>query len=493
MRKLLLLVLFLSSGLVMSTQAFGRDNIKSPNVAGQFYSSNPKELTAHIDHFFTQAKIQPYDKKVDIVIAPHAGYVYSGGVAAFGFKASSQTQYTTIVVLAPSHHFPYDGISIWGEGGFETPLGVAEVDQGFAKALIAGDDQFYFKPKFFEREHALEVEIPFLQKTFQNFKIVPVLVGQPTFETMDRFAETLHKVIGEREDVLIVVSTDLSHYHDDGFARKMDARTIEAVTKFQSKQLYKECRARTMEMCGCMPVVASLLYAKRKGLQGVDVLKYANSGDVSGDKERVVGYTSIVIYDKKKIDRATGEGDLSDIQKKTLLKIARDTIEQYVRSGKKPKVKESDQRLFEKEGAFVTIKKHGQLRGCIGNIIGSGALCHLVSDMAVSSATKDPRFEPLHKEELDEIEVEVSVLSKPRVVKNTDEIVMGKHGVIVSKGPFHGGVFLPKVATETGWNKEEFMAQLCSQKAGLPRDCWKDPKTKIEIFTAQEFSEKDFQ
>ena len=153
----------------------------------------------------------------------------------------------------------------------------------------------------------------------------------------------------------------------------------------------------------------------------------------------------------------------------------------------------SDKRLSWEEGAFVTIHKNGNLRGCIGNIIGRKPLYQTVLDMAISSSTQDPRFPPVTVDELDDIDVEVSVLSKPKVITNIDEIQLGVHGVIVSQGPSHSGVFLPQVADDTQWTKEEFLSHLCSQKANLPADAWKDPKTKIEIFTAEVFSESDVQ
>ena len=191
---------------------------------------------------------------------------------------------------------------------------------------------------------------------------------------------------------------------------------------------------------------------------------------------------------------SNGLNPLNDEQKKELLRVARTTIEEYIRHGKKHEVKEADPRLMERgEGAFVTLHKPDhRLRGCIGRIVAAESLCYLVRDMAIASATQDPRFRPVQADELDGLDVEVSVLSKPRLIKNTDEIQLGVHGVIISKSPYYHGVFLPQVATETGWSKEEFLSQLCSQKAGLSADCWKnDPQVKMEIFTADVFAEKE--
>ena len=463
-------------------------------LADNFMNLIPKQLSANIDTYFSKSSIEPSNKPVEILIAPHAGYTYSGGVAADGFKSISRHQYSTVVILGPSHYVNFDGISVWEEGGFQTPLGVVDVDHKFTKKLIDANEKFYFNSKAFDREHSLEVEIPFLQKTFSNFKIVPVIMGQSSFELLKEFAQTLNEIIGNRKDVLVVVSTDLSHYHDDTFAREMDHRTIEAVRSLEAEQVFNECQRRTMEMCGIVPVTAALLYAKLKGLTDVDILRYANSGDVSGDMERVVGYTSMVIYRNNDEGESNQESEMFTLkQKKQLIGIARDTIHEYVQTGKAENVQVNDERLSWKEGVFVTIHKEGNLRGCIGNIVGQKPLYQTVRDMAISSATKDPRFPPVTVNELDDIDIEVSVLSKPVVIKNVDEIQLGVHGVIVSQGPFHSGVFLPQVAEETQWSKEEFLSQLCSQKANLPADAWKDPKTKIEIFTAEVFSEKDVQ
>lgn len=484
---------------MFSQKANSDSVIKEPNVSGQFYDANSSRLSSQIDRFFNLADVNQVKQHVDILIAPHAGYVYSGAVAAHSFKAVSANKYNAIVILAPSHYFGFSGISVWTKGGFKTPLGIVEVDQEFAQGLTKNETEIYDKPEVFEKEHSLEVEIPFIQRTFPGVKIVPVIMGQPSFKLLEKFSEKLNSLIGQRGGVLIVVSTDLSHYHDDGTARRMDGQAIEAVKGLQAEKIFEQCATREMEMCGCIPVTAAVLLAKQKELDTVDVLRYANSGDVTADKSRVVGYTSIIMYKKSFEERAPAINNKNEKQnstlgleqKKRLLEIAVDTINEFVKSGKVPKLNEVDPRLQNEEGAFVTIHNHGRLRGCIGNIIGQGPLYKTIQKLAILSSSKDTRFDPVKESELKDLDIEVSVLTKPRIIKNVDEIILGIHGVIVSKGPSHSGVFLPQVATETGWSKEEFLSQLCSQKAGLPADCWKNPKTQIEIFTAEVFSEKD--
>ncbi|MDE2008594.1 MAG: AmmeMemoRadiSam system protein A [Candidatus Omnitrophica bacterium] len=219
---------------------------------------------------------------------------------------------------------------------------------------------------------------------------------------------------------------------------------------------------------------------------------HANSGDTSGDHSRVVGYGAVIFY-----DHLLGQADppddaaaaLSPAEKSELLKIARESVESYVRTGKAPQITTKDPRLNETQGAFVTLTEHGALRGCIGNIIGREPLSATVRDMAVAAASHDPRFSPVAAAELKDISIEISVLSAPRRVKDASQIQLGRHGVIVNRGG-HQGVFLPQVARETGWNKEEFLSELCAQKAGLPPDAWKDPKTALYVFTADVFAEK---
>ncbi|MBF0385742.1 MAG: AmmeMemoRadiSam system protein B [Candidatus Omnitrophica bacterium] len=470
--------------------------MKNPNVAGQFYDSNPSVLRSNIENFISQAAVKPYDVPVDVIIAPHAGYVFSGQVAAYSYKAASKTSYQTVVVIAASHYFGFNGISIWPESAFLTPLGKIEVDSELAKKIMDYDPAFRFEPKVFEKEHSLEVQLPFAQVTFKDFRIVPILIGQPDYSTIEKLAQALKNAIGDRKDVLIVASTDMSHYHEDNYARKIDTYTLDAVRDFNVKKIWEECGIKKMEMCGFMPVVAALLYAKERGAGNIDILNYANSGDVTGDKGKVVGYYSAVIYGgsklrsaevmtKKRVNRLTYD------QKNRLIQIAKTTIKEYVERGKVLDIKEEDPRLLENEGAFVTAHKYGQLRGCIGHIIAVEPLYLTVRDMAIAAVSQDTRFDKVRKEELPYLEIEISVLSKPWVIDNIDEVQLGVHGVIVSKGVFNHGVYLPQVAKETGWNREQFLSSLCTHKAGLPADCWKDPLTKIEIFTAEVFSETD--
>jgi len=239
--------------------------------------------------------------------------------------------------------------------------------------------------------------------------------------------------------------------------------------------------------------------ARKLGANKISILKYATSADSTGDTSSVVGYSSVIIY-KSSVDGdlASGkekmENDMKELlnaeEKKRLLQIARETLNAYVNKGEKLVISEDSRALNKEMGAFVTLHKRGQLRGCIGNIVGRGPLCQTVSDMAIQASTQDPRFSPVAPEELDEIDLEISVLSPLKKIDDPEEIIMGKHGVLVKSG-FRSGVYLPQVAVETGWNREEFMNSLCMHKAGISKESWKNKTCDIYIFSAEVFGEKE--
>ncbi len=471
--------------------------IKQPNVAGQFYTADPDKLSAQIESFLDSVPPAEKDVHVEMIISPHAGYIYSGRVAAHAFKQVQDKHYSTVIVMAPSHRYGFTGLSVWKEGGYKTPLGTLKVDEDIAARIIAADPRFIYEPRAFEAEHALEVELPFIQETLSGVKIVPIIMGQCDPAACRKAAETINGIMSDRDDILVVISSDMSHFHDAAAAEKMDAETLSLIKEHRTEEFWQRCAARELEMCGFVPVTTALYLAELRDLD-IKVLKYAHSGDVTGDNSNVVGYSAIMFSrgegaapggSAESFEHNPGGVDrLSAEQKKELIHVARQTVESYVRDKEKPEFDISDERLSREEGAFVTLHKDGQLRGCIGNIIGRQPLHKTVRDMAVAAASQDPRFPPVKPAELKDIDVEISVLSVPRPSQNPEEIVMGRHGVIVKKG-FKQGVFLPQVATETGWSREEFLSHLCAQKAGLAPDAWKDPDTELYIFTATVFSE----
>ncbi len=477
---LIFLLAFLIPSVVLGAK------IKEHSVSGLFYPSNPKELSSMLEELLLKAAPEKLSQKPAIIIVPHAGYGYSGQTAAFGYKLLERGDYRTVVIIGTGHKSAFSGISVYPDGAFSTPLGSVEIDKIFADKLINKEKNIYFYRQAFQEEHSVEVQLPFLQKTLKNFKIVPVIMGDCLYEDCSKFASLLKEAIGARKDVLIVVSSDLYHGYDYEEAENIDNFTLSLIKNLEPEGLYYGLRDGKVQACGGFGIVSALIFAKEAGFESVKVLNYTNSAKVTGKIKKgvwTVGYASL------SISKAAKEAFmLNDRQKKRLLEIARTTISNYLKNGKKPDLHEDDPDLNRGLGAFVTLHKKGELRGCIGNLTGNKPLYLTIRDMAVESATQDPRFSPLTLSELGEVNIEISVLSPLKKETNPDNIRMGIDGVIIRKG-FRSGVFLPQVATETGWSRDEFMSNLCMHKAGLPADAWKNKDTDIFTFTAEVFKE----
>ena len=474
---------------------FTEETIKYPAVSGSFYPANKTALSNQIISFLDNVEIDPLLQEKDIfgLISPHAGYIYSGQVAAYGYKAILNKKYDTVVVVAPSHFYPFKGISVYNEGAFRTPLGDIEVDTDLAAELISYDEKIDFIPQAFSKEHSLEVQLPFLQTVLKDFKVIPIVMGQVDYSDSMMLSGALRD-LSQKNKILIVASTDLSHYHSYDKAKKLDDVVISYIKNKDPLGLWNAVSKQECELCGFLPVLVVLEYARDIGLVS-KVLYYANSGDTAGDKERVVGYASSVFYKDNQSHNSTsnkGEEMFTREQKNKLLDIARSTIRDYLIKGKHSVLETDDSQLKIERGAFVTLKKRGELRGCIGRFTSSEPLYKVISAMAKESAFGDPRFAKLSKDELDEVDIEISVLTEPQLIDDWRKIRLGVDGVIVRRG-MASGVFLPQVATETGWDLETFLGHLCSSKAGLSSDCYKDPKTQIYTYQAIIFSEKELE
>ncbi len=483
------LVIFFSI-LTLFASCSGKSNetARPPAVADAFYPADPVKLSALIDQYLQEAPRPEITGEIITLIVPHAGYVYSGPVAAYGYKLVANESFDTVIMIGPSHQQYLNVASIYTSGAWETPLGKVLVDTSLAKAIAAENKLFACSGQAHVQEHSLEVQLPFLQKTLHNFKIVPILVSAPNLENCTLLAQAIIKHCHPGKKYLIIASTDMSHYYSAGQARAKDSAALALLEKQDANKLIAALNDGSAEFCGQGAVLTALEIARLKGPAKVKILKYATSGDVTGVQDRVVGYAAAVIYLEKKAVKKEN-AMLKKEQQQELLKIARETIESSIRSGAVPDFKVTDPLLKEKRGVFVTLNKSRQLRGCIGYIMPIEQLYLAVSKMAIESATGDPRFAPVTKDELGQLEIEISVLTVPERIYKPDEIILGTHGVIVRKGG-RGGVFLPQVATETGWTKEQFLNELCSQKAGLPEEAWKDKDTELYTFSAQVFSER---
>lgn len=478
-------------------------HVRKAAVAGGFYPGSKQELENFVDNLLKQADAPEIKGKIQGIMVPHAGYIYSGPVAASAFKTIQGKDFDTVILMCNSHRHYLDGIAVYSKGSFETPLGNVLIDEEKTAKLLAANPKIMNRPDIHEADHVIEVQLPFLQRTLKDFKIVPILFGNDDPALSKILADALQGIIDDK--TLIVASSDMSHYPPYNAASAADRQTLEAIQTGKAENLDATLKklgsnripdAETF-LCGVSGVRTLMLVSQQSGASKIHLLKYANSGDsFAGDKDRVVGYGAVAFV--QPVAAAAGptdvvakaeEGELNEKEQTELLKLAKDTVESYIRTQTIPSYKPILPGVELHRGAFVTLKERGQLRGCIGRFEPDIPLYSVVQQMAVAAATQDPRFRPVSPGELDKLEYEISVLSPLRKVKNAYEIVTGKHGVQVSKG-FHGGVFLPQVATETGWTKEEFLSELCSQKAGLPRDCWKDPSVTLQVFTAQVFPEE---
>jgi hypothetical protein len=292
-----------------------------------------------------------------------------------------------------------------------------------------------------------------------------------------------------------VASSDLSHFYPYEQARTLDQHVLDRINAFDSSGLEQDLRNGTCEACGGGPMITVMLAARELGANKAKVLCYANSGDVTGDRSRVVGYMSAVLYSNPTEGMKSAKGEerrvgvdlgLSAEDRETLLTIARAAIRSKCLEQPMLEIPVSSERLNERRGAFVCIKINNMLKGCIGCLEARGPLHQVVRDMAVQAAFCDPRFAPLKPEEAPRIDIEISVLTPFQTIHDPIEIEIGKHGIIVRNGP-RSGLLLPQVAVEHGWDRKQFLEWTCS-KAGLPRDAWKDRDTQIQVFSADVFS-----
>jgi len=471
----------------MNKQKFKKEEIRPPAVAGAFYTSNKEALSAQIKDFISNVPKKTLSGKIIALISPHAGYTYSGQVAAYGYKLIEGNSYDAVFVIAPSHRFPFRGASVYPKGAYEIPLGIIPVDSELAQQLIKEDKLVSYVSHAHSQEHSLEVQLPFLKFVLGDFRLVPIVMGSYDFATCEALSELIYKVVREK-NVIIIASSDLSHYHPYNTAVKLDKIVLEHVKNLDAQGLFQATSTGSCEACGAGPIITTILLAKKLGANKSEILHYANSGDVTGDKSGVVGYMSAVLYknpEQKKNRKAGIDLRLSDDEKEALHKIARSSIESKLLGKKFPEIEIISETLKEKRGAFVTLHKHGNLRGCIGYIRAQKPLYETIREMAIAAAFQDNRFHPVTKDELEDLEIEISVLTPLKRIDNIEEIEVGKHGIYIIKG-LHSGILLPQVATEYGWDRKTFLEHTCI-KAGLPQDAWKEKDTEIYIYSADIF------
>ena len=456
--------------------------LRTAKVAGQFYPEDPAELRELVTELLDRQPEPVSAQKPRILIVPHAGYPYSGLIAAAGFRQVQGKAYDGVVVVGFTHRAQFPGSSVDDREAYETPLGKLPVDREAAAVLRTSPGVGHVEEAHELNEHSLEVELPFLQVALGRFRLVPVLMGGAGLDEAGRLADALAR-LARLGDYLFVFSTDLSHYHPYREAEAIDEGTINAILSETPQAAHRLFARGQLEACGRGPIVTSLLLAARLGYPVRRLLSSANSGDTAGDLSKVVGYAAIGMYDRPVEPSAR----LSPEAGQALVAAARASLERSLASAPAaPPLLERDPELSQAKGLFVTLRKQGRLRGCIGRIQTDEPLASTVPLVALDAALRDGRFAPVSAEELPELHVEVSVLTSPVKLRDLSELVPGRDGVILEHQG-HSGVFLPQVWAETGWTRLEFLRELASQKAGLAPDAWQ--QAVLYTFQDQIFEE----
>ena len=466
-----------------------------PAVAGRFYPADPEKLEQDVSEYFRIAGQKKIDN-IRAIISPHAGYVFSGKIAASAFcQLDENAEYERIFVIGSSHHHNFAKAAVYCDGDFIMPYGKEKVDIEFGKSLTEKFPGLFTSESYIHaEEHSLEVQLPFLHYRLKHpCKIVPIVIGGSQPYLCKKIAEVLKPCLNEKN--LFVISTDFSHYPSYDEAIKCDKATKDGIVSNNPDTLTamlagneaKQIPNLATSLCGWTSVLTLMYMTAGNDSIDYETIEYCNSGDAKAysGRDRVVGYWSLVVSERQNTEK---EFFLTENEKKTLLLSARKTIENKLDNNKNMSIMPAELTsiLKSKCGAFVTLHKNGKLRGCIGRLIENRPLHEMIEEMAISAAFHDPRFEPLQKSELPDCQIEISVLSPLKMIEDISEIELGIHGIFI-KDEYRSGVFLPQVATETGWNKEEFLGHCARDKAGLAWDGWK--RAKLYIFRATVFSE----
>ena len=456
--------------------------VRPATQANRFYTGDAQVLSEEVDSFLALHKGRVENDHVAALIVPHAGYYFSGNVAASAYMTlDPRKPYKRIFLLGPSHHEWLDGASVNTEADYyATPLGQVKVDHETAVALTA-DAVFRYRPEAHDREHCLEVQLPFLQRRLGDVPpIVPIIISTNDYQKLMRMAEVLKPYFNDEN--LFVISSDFSHYPSYEDAYEVDTKTGKAIETGDVGQFiaaieenaHSGKRNLSTSACGEFPIITLMLMLDRN--IAVKHLMYQNSGDIDNyDHSRVVGYHAFAFLRQQKAEESF---TLSDEDKKVLKGIALQSIKDSLDGKPISHPSPLTSHLSSKCGAFVSLHKQGRLRGCIGHFGEDYPLHEIVAEMARAAAFEDPRFAPVHREELADIDIEISVLTPMRRIQSLDEFELHRHGIYIRKG-YRSGTYLPQVADEVNWTKEEFVAHCAQDKAGIGWDGWRDAELYV--------------
>ena len=432
--------------------------IRNPVVAGQFYPASPDQLKSMIESMVDETAI-----KEDIIglVSPHAGYIYSGPVAG---AVLSKTKFKdTFIIMGPNHNGMGKPLSIMTKGTWQTPLGKVEIDSELGARILATSSHLEEDQIAHQYEHSIEVQLPFLQYFKKDIRIVPIMFAYSTDAAYKEIGKEIAKAIKDlNKEVVIIASSDMTHYEPQESAQYKDNQAIAAILDLNEDELLKRVDELNISMCGYAPTVSLISAAKELGATDAELVRYQTSGDITGDYSAVVGYAGLII---KKVEMSP------------LARLAKKTVETYVREGETPEPEELAPEMKQKAGVFVSIHKSGELRGCIGTFEPTQKnVAEEIIANAVSSATRDPRFPPVAPDELKDLDYSVDVLTKPEPIASKDQLDPKKYGVIVEAG-WQRGLLLPDLE---GVDTVDYQIDICRQKAGI------EPDESIKLYRFKE-------
>jgi AmmeMemoRadiSam system protein B/AmmeMemoRadiSam system protein A len=420
--------------------------IRSPVVSGQFYPASPSQLKAMIEGMVDEKAAK---EEVIGLVSPHAGYIYSGRVA--GAVISKIKFKDTFIIMGPNHTGMGKPCSIMTEGVWKTPLGEVEIDSELGKRILASSSYLQEDFAAHQYEHSIEVQIPFLQYFKPDIRFVPIILAYSSGAIYKEIGREIAKAIkNSNKEVVIIASSDMTHYEPQESAQRKDMHAIEAILDLNEDELLRRIYELDISMCGYAPAVSLISAAKELGATGAELVKYQTSGDTSGDYTSVVGYAGIIVREMS-----------------PLVGLAKKTVETYVTEGKTLQPEEITPEMRGRTGVFVSIHKFGELRGCIGTIEPTEKnVAEEIINNAINSATRDPRFPPIAPNELKHLSYSVDVLTTPETIDSQEQLDPKKYGVIVEAG-MRRGLLLPDLE---GVDTVDYQIEICRQKAGIAPD-----------------------
>ncbi len=420
--------------------------VRNPVASGQFYPGSPSQLKAMIKGLVDEEAVK---EEVIGLISPHAGYAYSGLVAA---AAISRIRFKdTFIIMGPNHTGEGKPLSIMTQGTWKTPLGRVKIDSELGKQILANSSHLQEDYEAHQHEHSIEVQLPFLQYFKPDIKLVPIILSYSSDTTYKEIGRELAQAIKDlNREVVIIASSDMTHYESQESAKRKDTQAIDAILALDEDELLKRVRELNISMCGYAPAVSLISAARELGATGAELVGYQTSGDTTGDYTSVVGYAGVIIKGMS-----------------PLVKLAKTAVESSIRGARAPQPEELTPEMKLKAGVFVSIHKLGELRGCIGTFEPTrDNVAEEITANAISSATRDPRFPPVASSELEDLTYSVDVLTKPEPVESQDQLDPRKYGVIVECGG-RRGLLLPDLE---GVDTVDYQIDICRQKAGIEPD-----------------------